>query len=143
MATNVKAAAKVVLTPFNKVGNAIHSRAVLASRFSSSELKERIAQADATGDDLATDSTKAFVQLQYDLISYRIQKFKVELNHFLNEPLGNYTYKNWFVFFRFLVRCLFIYMGALMVGRRSIYPPVYPDSPFVKELAIKYSTVSK
>eukprot|EP00759_Apiculatamorpha_spiralis_P012341 PhF_6_TR19410/c0_g1_i1/m.28395 len=139
----MKAVGRVVFAPFNAIGNSIHRRAVIASKLSSPDLQGAIQEANSTGDDIAADATWNYLLNQYDLIPYRVEKLKSEVRCLMGEgsSLTSYTVKEWVLLFRYIVRCLFVFMGFTMIGRGSIYPPVTPDSPFVAELAHKYNEV--
>ena len=140
MASAIKSGINVAMYPLKRVGTAVHSRAVMASRFQEPAVAAQVEAYEATGVDLAAECTRDFVTLQFKLLPYRVTKFKQELDCLLGEgsSLSNYTYKNWVIFVRFCCRVTFLFMVGVMCGRHSIYPRMLPDSPFAKEAARRF-----
>ncbi|KPA84368.1 putative mitochondrial hypothetical protein [Leptomonas pyrrhocoris] len=85
---------------------------------------------ESTGADAAAMSTKRFLHEQQQLLSYRVVRFFDEVR-FLGS--GQYFKQYNFACFlqdaRFFTQALFIFLCAVLVGRRSIFAPIHPDSP--------------
>lgn len=130
--------AKITATPFTAVGGLIHANAVQRNKLMDNEWKKTVADCNASGVDLATKTSNEFFAAQFKLIPYRIERMKFEWDHLCSTCCTSrgacLNVKNIVVEFRFLVRLLFVFMIAVMMGRQSIYPLLAPGSPFLEEL---------
>jgi hypothetical protein len=85
---------------------------------------------EATGADAASMSTKRFLHEQHQLMSYRVVRFFEEARYIgSGQYFKNYNLGCFLQDMRFLTQALCIFLCAVLVGRRSIYPPIHPDSP--------------
>lgn len=85
---------------------------------------------EATGTDAASLSTKRFLHEQHQLMSYRVVRFFEESRYIASgQYFKHYNFGCFLQDARFLTQAMFIFLCAVLVGRRSIYPPIYPDSP--------------
>ncbi|KPI87333.1 hypothetical protein ABL78_3574 [Leptomonas seymouri] len=85
---------------------------------------------EATGADAASMSTKRFLHEQGQLMSYRVVRFFQEARYvFSGQYFKNYNIACMLQDARFFTQALFIFLCAVLVGRRSIFPPIHPDSP--------------
>ena len=131
--------AKVVVSPLTKLGNKIHTNAVRRNKDMPEDWRQVVAQHNAQGTDLATLTTVEFIEKQFKLIPYRIERCKFEADYAIANccKFSNYSYKDWIFEIRFLVRLVFIYLMCVLIGRQSIMPLIEPGSPFLEQ--IKYN----
>lgn len=101
-------------------------------------MQERIAADTEKGIDTAALSSKRFYHEQKGLMAYRVVRLKDEACHvFSGEYFKNYGIAKALDDLRFLTQCLFLFIIFVLIGRRSVYPPIKPDSPFVIALENK------
>ncbi|KAG8342596.1 hypothetical protein TRVL_06575 [Trypanosoma vivax] len=99
-------------------------------------LKRHIEEHNTTGEDLCANVWKEYWAHQRRLIPYRWKRFASELAYIRagNVSVANTSLKHVILYARALIRCFFLFIVFAVVGRRSVFPPLEPDSPFVEEL---------
>lgn len=136
--TKAKFLERFVCTPIKKFGCCFQNRAEARALKITSPLKERIAADSAEGVDTAVRSSKQFFQDQKQLLAYRTVRMIEESKHIFS---GAY-FKDYGILkavddLRFLTQCFFLFLIFVIIGRRSVFPPIRPDSPFVEGLKEK------
>jgi hypothetical protein len=97
-------------------------------------LDQHVAAADASGEDLTVTVRQEFLATQRDLLNYRIEKFWEEIADLRNGAgvsLASVGVSDLVLFVRFVTALVFAYMMGVVIGRRSVFPALRPDSPFV------------
>lgn len=90
---------------------------------------------ESKGADAASSATKQFVHMQRQLMSYRVVRFFGESRHVLSgEYFKRYSWAKAVDDARFLTQLFFLFLCGVMLGRRSVFPPIAPDSPFALAL---------
>ncbi|CAG9568228.1 conserved hypothetical protein [Leishmania major strain Friedlin] len=99
-------------------------------------LKRHIDAYAARGEDITIAVWREYVDGQRALLPYRWTKFRSEVAYLTSGQMAitDLTFADLLVFIRFLTKCLFIFIVAVMVGRRSVFPSLEPTSPFVEEI---------
>ncbi|AYU75954.1 hypothetical protein LdCL_050009900 [Leishmania donovani] len=99
-------------------------------------LKRHIDAYAARGEDITIAVWREYVDGQRALLPYRWAKFRSEVAYLTSGQMAitDLTFADLLVFVRFLTKCLFIFIVAVMVGRRSVFPSLEPTSPFVEEI---------
>lgn len=134
MAAKVTAAAKLVATPFFSAGAVVRRFAAQRVAVTEGALGDAIARHDAAGTDLASTSTKDFINLQCRLFPYRVVRLADEVNEFSatwKEHIPKATLKDAVLTFRFLARLMATFMLGLMLSRQSMLPLIEPNSPLL------------
>ncbi|KAL7703042.1 hypothetical protein N2W54_001145 [Lotmaria passim] len=99
-------------------------------------LKRHIDAYEARGEDVTAAVWREYVEGQRALLPYRWEKLKSETSYLISGQMA-YTdlfFADFLMLARFLTKCLFIFLVAVIVGRRSIFPSLEPTSPFVEEI---------
>lgn len=90
-----------------------------------------IRQHEATGVDAASVATDQFVLLQGQLMHYRVTRLFAECRHIASGAYcKDYGLGKLLQDARFLTQLFFVFLVSVMVGRRSVFSPIDPDSPF-------------
>lgn len=99
-------------------------------------LKRHIDAYEAKGEDVTAAVWREYVDGQRALLPYRWEKLKNETSYLVSGQMAytDLTFADLLIFARFLTKCLFIFIVAVIVGRRSIFPSLQPTSPFVEEI---------
>ncbi|KAK7202150.1 hypothetical protein NESM_000284400 [Novymonas esmeraldas] len=126
---------RFVVTPLLNTAHKIESNSAKKLKAIEPAMGEWIKAQEAAGVDAATVSRQRFLREQRHLVSYRVVRFFEEARYIAS---GQY-YKNYNVgcFLqdaRFATQALFIFLVAVMVGRRSIFSPISPSSPLALAL---------
>lgn len=132
-------ACKLAATPVTKLGNAVLANSVKRLKFADGEFATQVSQHKAAGTDLAAQASRDFVTLQFKLIPYRIERFYQETCYFASgQWLKTIDASQWYKYaifeIRFVLRLFVCYMLFVLLGRRSIYPPLTPTSPFLEQM---------
>ena len=134
-AAKVCTVAKTAATPVTAIWGLMHSHALKQVTLAEGELAQKIATNQAAGTDLAATTTKDFIELQLRLFPYRCTRLADEAAELNNGAIGERVKsmgaKDWFLFFRFVVRCVAMYMLGMMACRQSMLPLIAPTSPLV------------
>ncbi|KPA80819.1 putative mitochondrial hypothetical protein [Leptomonas pyrrhocoris] len=98
-------------------------------------LKRHIDAYEAKGEDITAAVWREYVDGQRALLSHRWAKLKNETAYLTSGQMAitDLTFADFLFFARFLTKCLFLFLVAVMVGRRSVFPPLEPTSSFVEE----------
>ena len=129
---------KAVFYPFTRIGNKVHRKAVVSTRFLPKEIKSTVEEYQAHGDDFTADLSRKYWRIQSMCFGYRVLKLKDELIALTQYKMSDYDHTHLVLFIRWCIRLLFLFMVGLMMGRQSVYPLVRPTSPFVQELKKQY-----
>ncbi|KAK7196397.1 hypothetical protein NESM_000576700 [Novymonas esmeraldas] len=99
-------------------------------------LKRHIDAYAARGEDITTAVWREYADAQRALLPHRWTKFKGELAYLTSGEMAitELAAKDLLLFLRFLTKCLAVFLAAVMIGRRSVYPSLQPTSPFVEEI---------
>lgn len=99
-------------------------------------LKRHIDAYEAKGEDITAAVWQEYVEGQRALLPYRWEKLKSEASYITSGQMAytDLSFADMLIFARFLTKCLFIFIVAVIVGRRSIFPSLQPESPFVEEI---------
>ncbi|KAG5486315.1 hypothetical protein CUR178_07626 [Leishmania enriettii] len=99
-------------------------------------LKRHIDAYEARGEDITVAVWREFVDGQRALLPYRWAKLQNEVLYLTSGEMAitDLTFADVLIFARFLTKCLFIFIIAVMIGRRSVFPSLEPASPFVEEV---------
>lgn len=101
-------------------------------------LQEKIAADSAIGADTAALTTKKFFAEQRQLIHYRVVRLIEEARYvFSGQYFKEYSIGKLLEDLRFLTQAFLLFLVMVLIGRRSVYPPIAPDSPFVLALENK------
>jgi hypothetical protein len=137
-ASKVNSVIKIVATPFTAVWGAVHAHAVKRVASTDGDLGERINTHKGQGTDLASTTTKSFVETQLRLFPYRTERLADEVSTLTannGEYLKNYWKtagaKEYFLSARLAVRLVALFMLGKMMTRQSVLPLIAPDSPLV------------
>ncbi len=121
------AVARIFTKPFRSV----HIRAVNSvAAMPTCAIKSQIDVHEASGEDLAMKSSLEFAAWQRQLVQYRWDRLKEEIAVVKTGgvSLATTTFKEYVRFLRLLTRMLATFVLCTMVGRRSIFPLLPPDS---------------
>lgn len=99
-------------------------------------LKRHIDAYEAKGEDITAAVWREYFEGQRALLPYRWEKLKNETSYLVSGQMAytDLSFADVLIFARFLTKCLFLFIVAVIVGRRSIFPPLQPESPFVEEI---------
>ncbi|KAG5511412.1 hypothetical protein JKF63_07375 [Porcisia hertigi] len=99
-------------------------------------LKRHIDAYEARGEDITIAVWREYVDGQRALLPHRWEKLRSELMYLTSGEMAmsDLTFADVLILIRFLTKCLFIFIVAVMVGRRSVFPSLEPASPFVEEI---------
>jgi hypothetical protein len=99
-------------------------------------LKRHIDAYEAKGEDITVAVWREYVAGQRALLPYRWEKLKNETAYLVSGQMAitDLSFADFLFFARFLTKCLFIFIIAVIVGRCSIFPALQPESPFVEEV---------
>ncbi|KPI83090.1 hypothetical protein ABL78_7890 [Leptomonas seymouri] len=99
-------------------------------------LKRHIDACEAAGEDVTAAVWREYVDGQRALLPYRLEKLRDEASYITSGRMAytDLSFADMVIFARFLTKCLLIFIIAVLVGRRSIFPPLQPESPFVEEI---------
>ena len=126
---------KIAATPVTAIWGVVHGHALKQVTLAEGELAQKIGAHQAAGTDLAYTTTKDFIELQLRLFPYRATRLADEFAELNNGAIGERVKsmgaKDWIVFLRFVIRCVFMYMLGMMVCRQSTLPLIEPTSPLV------------
>lgn len=101
-------------------------------------LKLQIEEAAVKGEDLSVKLTKKYFSDQKALLWYRGARLAEETRHLITgKYFRSYGLGKLLDDIRFLTQCFFLFLMCVIVGRRSVFPPVAPGSPFVEALKDK------
>lgn len=93
---------------------------------------------EVNGSDAAAISSRLFLQQQSQLIHYRVVRCVAEGRHlFSGEYFKHYSWGKGLQDLRFVTQALLMFIVAVMVGRRGVFPPIHPDSPLAFALENK------
>ena len=122
------------VSPICKVGTKIHTSAVQKQKLYDDEWLAKVNAAKADGTDLAEQTTKTFIADSFKLVAYRIERGTYEANYVMDNwrTLDYSNYKNWIIMARFFVRLTAVYIFFYIYGRKSAFPLLTPDSPFLE-----------
>ncbi|CAD2222471.1 hypothetical protein ADEAN_001001500 [Angomonas deanei] len=98
-------------------------------------LKQHIDIHEKQGEDVCTLVWQEYVHAQRHLVGYRFQKFISECKYIASGEMAIATFEktDLLLLLRWLTKCLALFLAFTLVGRRSIYPPLEPHSPFLEE----------
>ncbi|KAG5469211.1 hypothetical protein LSCM4_02609 [Leishmania orientalis] len=121
---------RLVVEPVMNTAHKIEGHSARKMQCMEPSMAEWIKAQEARGADAATISRQRFLREQRQLVSYRVVRFFAECRYIAS---GQY-YKNYNVGcflqdVRFATQAFFIFLMAVMIGRRSVYPPISPTSP--------------
>lgn len=128
-----------VLKPVTVVWDKITANATRRVNVAEGPLAAHIAKHKAGGTDLTEAVFWEYIQAQQLLFRGRLAQLKLEWAT-LRQGGTQISWvtlgpKDILSFLRFwVIRPLFVYMAAVMVGRWSMYPLLQPGSPFIKSL---------
>lgn len=112
--------------------------AACASRVAAMDepLKRHIDACTETGEDICDKVWREYFSSQRRLVPYRVKQFWHEVAYLGSGQLGVATlsFHDAVIFARYATKCLLIFIIAVMVGRRSVYPSLEPTSPFAEEI---------
>lgn len=99
-------------------------------------LKHHIDAAEANGEDVCEKVWHEYVSWQTKLLPYRLSKLQAEVGQMASGkmPLSELSFHDTVLFLKWATTCLFLFLVGVMVGRRSVFPPLAPTSPFVEEV---------
>nr|CAJ2466965.1 unnamed protein product [Leishmania braziliensis] len=99
-------------------------------------LKRHIDAYEARGEDITIAVWREYVDGQRVLLPYRWAKLRNEIAYLTSGEMAitDVSFADFLLIVRFLTKCLFIFIVAVMVGRRSVFPSLKPTSPFVEEI---------
>lgn len=101
-------------------------------------LRANIDAATEKGEDAAALMSKQYFSSQKKLLWYRSARFAQETRHVVTgEYFKGYGLGKFLDDLRFLTQSFFLFLMFVIIGRRSVFPPVKPDSPFVEALKDK------
>ncbi|KAG5495257.1 hypothetical protein JKF63_02312 [Porcisia hertigi] len=126
---------RFVVAPFMNTAHKIEGLSAKKMQSIEPSIAKWIEAQETTGADAATVSRQRFLREQRQLVSYRVVRFFEECRYIAS---GQY-YKNYNIGCllqdaRFATQALFIFLITVMVGRRSVYPPISPNSPLAVAL---------
>lgn len=126
---------RLVVQPTVRLAERIEGNSAAKLSRVDSRMAEYIAGHETVGSDAATHSTKRFLREQSTLMHYRVVRFFSEARYLLSgQYIREYDAKKLVVDLRFGTKLMFLFIAGILVGRRTIYPPMRPDSPFLLEL---------
>ncbi|KAG5487054.1 hypothetical protein LSCM1_07724 [Leishmania martiniquensis] len=99
-------------------------------------LKRHIDAYEARGEDITVAVWREYVDGQRALLPYRWAKLQSEVSYLASGEMAmtDVSIADVVLFVRFLTKCVFIFIVAVMIGRRSVFPSLAPTSPFVEEI---------
>eukprot|EP00796_Vickermania_ingenoplastis_P010596 gene10596-7360_t len=129
---------RLLVNPAKKMASCTYACAAKKVSRLPAELQERIAADRVAGVDTAATASRRFWKEQRQLCAYRVQRFVEESCHvFSGAYFRDYGVAKAVQDLRFLTQAFFIFLMAVLIGRRTVYPPIKPDSPFVLALEHK------
>lgn len=99
-------------------------------------LKRHIDAYEQRGEDVCAAVWQEYITSQRALLQYRWKKLQQEVTYITSGQMSmvDLTAGDALQLLRFATKCLFLFLIAVMVGRRSIFPPLEPTSVFVEEV---------
>nr|CCC91792.1 conserved hypothetical protein [Trypanosoma congolense IL3000] len=99
-------------------------------------LKHHIEEHYRSGEDLCANVWQEYWSYQRRLLSYRWKRLSNEMTYIRegNISMAVIDVKGAILCVRVLTKCLFLFLIFTILGRRSVFPTLDPDSPFVEEL---------
>lgn len=129
---------RFVVSPCINTARKIEHRSAAKLQCAEPAIAKMIAAHEATGADAASLSTKRYLSEQSQLINYRVVRFFEECRYLASGQYAkHYDMGCALKDARFLTQALFVFLMTVMVGRRSVYPPIRPDSPLAIALEHK------
>ncbi|GET92039.1 hypothetical protein, conserved [Leishmania tarentolae] len=120
----------LIVEPLMNIAHKIEVHSVKKMQAMEPSMAEWIKAQEAAGADAATISRQRFLREQRQLMSYRVVRFFEECRYIASgQYYKNYNIGCFLQDTRFATQALFIFLMAVMVGRRSVYPPISPNSP--------------
>ncbi|KNH08985.1 hypothetical protein XU18_0663 [Perkinsela sp. CCAP 1560/4] len=138
MKLEIKTIGAKLLSPLNALQGLIYRRAVNSTQCLPKEIQTTVEEYQFNGKDFTADLSRKYWSLQTMLFYERVGKLKRELFAILTSRPSEYNYKHVILFLRWMLRCLFLFIVGMIVGRQSIHPLVLPSSPFAFELKKQY-----
>ncbi|KAG8342929.1 hypothetical protein ERJ75_000379000 [Trypanosoma vivax] len=130
--------AKKVIEPFCRLASKLQARSSLKLASADETILKVIAEHNANGTDAAASSTKRYMTEQKQLFHYRVVRFFDECHYLASgNYFRTYTKANFILDVRFVTKVFFLFIVGTLVGRKSIFPPIDPDSPLVLALENK------
>lgn len=121
---------RFIVTPMMNAAHKIEHRSATKLQGAEPAVAAWIKTHEATGADAATKSTQRFLHEQSQLMSYRVVRCFEEARYVASgQYFKQYNFGCFLQDARFFTQALFIFLIAVLAGRRSIYPPIHPDSP--------------
>ncbi|AYU82276.1 protein of unknown function - conserved [Leishmania donovani] len=121
---------RLVVDPLMNVAHKIEGHSAKKMQSMEPAMAEWIKAQEATGSDAATISRQRFLREQHQLMSYRVVRFFEECRYIASgQYYKNYSIGCFLQDARFATQAFFIFLMAVMAGRRSVYPPISPNSP--------------
>lgn len=101
-------------------------------------LQASIKDAAEKGEDVAALMSKQYFSNQKKLLWYRAARFAEETRYICTGGyFKDYGFGKFLDDLRFLTQCFFLFLMFVIIGRRSVFPPLKPGSPFVQALEDK------
>lgn len=127
---SASAVQRYIVTPFLKTAHNIEHQSATKLAAVAPSTAEYIKAHEAAGTDAATASRQRFLREQHQLLHYRVVRFFEESRYIASgQYFKHYNFGCLLQDVRFATQALFIFLVAVLVGRRSIYPPISPKSP--------------
>ncbi|CAJ1035611.1 hypothetical protein Q4I30_007182 [Leishmania utingensis] len=121
---------RLVVEPFMNTAHKIEDHSVRKMQSMEPAMAEWVKKQESSGADAATISRQRFLREQHQLMSYRVVRFFEECRYIASgQYYKNYNIGCFLQDARFATQAFFIFLMAVMVGRRSVYPPISPNSP--------------
>ena len=138
MASTVKAVTQTAFKPVVKLGSVLHAGAIKRTGRYTDEFAQNMARHNVEGTDMAATMTNQFINNQVKMVPYRVERAGDELKYIMS---GQYCKKfgltDLVVELRFISRLFFLFMTFCILGRKSIYPLIGPDSQFAEGFKFK------
>ncbi|KAF8303189.1 hypothetical protein TcYC6_0041960 [Trypanosoma cruzi] len=99
-------------------------------------LKRHIQHHNNSGEDLCASVWHEYWSYQKALLPYRKTRLLSELSYMARGKisLASMGVKDIILFSRVLTKCLFLFIIFVIIGRRSVFPSLEPNSVFVQEI---------
>lgn len=119
-----------LITPCVNIAHKIEHRSAAKLQGADPAIAACIKSAEASGADAASLSRQRFLHEQRQLMSYRVVRCFEEARYVASgQYFKHYNVGCFLQDARFFTQALFIFLVAVLVGRRSVFPPIHPDSP--------------
>lgn len=99
-------------------------------------LKRHVEEHYRSGEDLCASVWREYWSYQRALLPYRWRRLSGELSYIRGGrlSLAATETKDVVLYLRAITKCLFLFLLCTVVGRRSVFPPLEPGSPFAQEI---------